>query len=103
MIREVKAVFLGVVLFSPLSAFAATTFADWVNNDITHLVDAYILPLLYAILFLLFVFGMFRYFFTGGEENRTQGKQFALWSVIAMVAVFGIWGIVNLLLNILTF
>lgn len=92
-----------VSLILPLGASAATTFADWVNNDVTHLVDAYVMPFLYAILFLLFIFGMFRYFFTGGEENREKGKVFALWSIITMVAVFAVWGVVHLLLNILTF
>ena len=102
--RKFSPALLFLFLFSvPGAVNAATTFKDWVETDITRLVDSYILPLLYAILFLLFIFGMFRYFFTGGEENREQGKYFALWSLIAMVAVFAIWGIINILLNVLTF
>jgi len=97
--------FIALLILLPQSVSAASgkTFADWVNNDIVYFADKYVLPLLYALLFLLFIFGMFRYFFTGGEENREQGKYFALWSVIAIVAVFAIWGVVNILLNVLTF
>ena len=63
--------------------------------------DTFIIPLLYALIFLLFIFGVFRYFFTGGEENREKGKQFVVWSLIGMVAVFSVWGVVNLLLSTL--
>lgn len=86
----------------PTHAFAAAkTFAEVVNTGIVPLFDRFVIPLLYAILFLLFMFGMVRYFFTGGEENREKGKSFVVWALIGMVAVFSVWGVVNLLLNVL--
>lgn len=85
----------------PAHVYASQTFADVVNTGIVPLFDHFVIPLLYAVLFLLFVFGIMRYFFTGGEENREKGKQFALWGVIGMVAVFGVWGVVNILLGLL--
>lgn len=77
------------------------TFADVVNNGIVPFFDKFVIPLLYAVMFLLFMFGMVRYFFTGGEENREKGKQFVVWGMIGMAAVFSIWGVVNLLLSVL--
>ena len=94
---------LGAVLFTP-RAFAhatAPSFADWVNNTVVGFVDGYIIPLLYALTFLLFTFGIFRYFFTGGEENREKGKAFVLWSIIGMAAIFSIWGVVRLLVSVI--
>lgn len=87
---------------SPHSARAATasTFEEVVNLRIVPFFDHFVIPLLYAVMFLLFMFGMVRYFFTGGEENREKGKQFVLWSLVGMVAVFGIWAVVNLLLSV---
>ena len=85
----------------PRPTFAARTFADVVSGDggIVYFFDTYIIPLMYALMFLFFVFGVFRYFFTGGEENRATGRVFVLWSLIGMVAVFSVWGVVNLLLS----
>jgi Type IV secretion system pilin len=85
----------------PAHAFAAKTFKEVVDTGIVPLFDKFVIPLLYAILFLLFMFGMVRYFFTGGEENREKGKSFVVWALIGMVAVFSVWGVVNLLLNVL--
>lgn len=76
------------------------TFADFVNT-LVGFVDTYVMPLLYSLAFLFFIFGMFRYFFTGGEENREKGKAFALWAIIGMVVLFSVWGLVNLLLTAL--
>ncbi|MEK7602134.1 MAG: hypothetical protein AAB472_01455 [Patescibacteria group bacterium] len=90
------------VLIPLHSAFAATpTFEEWVNNTAVGFVDSYVIPLLYAVAFLVFMFGAFRYFFTGGEENREKGRAFLLWSIIGMVAIFSVWGVVNLLLTAL--
>ena len=90
----------GFVLY-PTHAFAAKTFAEVVNAGIVPFVDRFVIPLLYAILFLLFMFGMVRYFFVGGEENRQKGKVFVVWALVGMVAVFSVWGVVNLLLSVL--
>lgn len=79
------------------AASKGPTFADFVNNTVVYFVDTYIIPLLYALAFLFFIFGMFQYFFTGGEENRQKGKAFALWGIIGMVAIFSVWGVVNVL------
>lgn len=88
----------------PHTVHAARTFAEVVDGgqgSIVSYFDSYVIPLLYAVMFLLFMFGMVRYFFTGGEENREKGKQFVLWGMVGMVAVFSIWGVVNLLLSVL--
>jgi hypothetical protein len=42
-----------------------------------------------------------RYFFTGGEENRTVARAFMIWSLVGMVVLFGLWGIVQTLVSII--
>lgn len=78
------------------------TFANLVDKTIVPFVDTYVISLLYAILFLLFMFGVFRYFFTGGDENRQKARPFIVWSLIGIVAVFSVWGVIQLLLSLLT-
>jgi hypothetical protein len=75
------------------------TFAELVYGKIVPFVDLFVVPLLYSVAFVLFVFGIFKFFFTGGEENREKGKQFALWGIIGLVVLFSLWGIVKLLLD----
>lgn len=60
-------------------------------------VNSYLIPGLFAIAFLFFLWGMFKFFFLSGanEEGRSQGKQLALWSVIAFVIMVSLWGLVN--------
>lgn len=77
------------------------TFREFVDNQLVGFVDGTIMPLLYALAFFFFVFGIARTFITSNEEKRAQGRQLALWGIIAFVVLFGVWGIVRLLLGAL--
>ena len=59
--------------------------------------------LLYLIAFLVFLWGIVKYFFMNrSDEARQQGRQFMLWGLIGLVALFGVWGIVKILIGVLT-
>ena len=73
------------------------TFATVVNNFISFIHNS-VIPLLFALAFLFFLAGLVRYFFSGGDENRQKGREFALWGMIGLSVLFGVWAIVNLLL-----
>lgn len=76
-----------------------------------QIVDGSIVPLgnqiayiIYVLAFLFFLFGLFKYFFSSGaqaEAERTKGKQFMFWGIIGLVVMVAVWGIVNILLNLL--
>ena len=57
--------------------------------------------ILVALGFIFFLIGMVRFFFSESEENREKGRQFALWGIIALVVLFSVWGIVNILVSTL--
>jgi len=84
---------------APLSARAASL--KELTKQIVDLVSGSVVPLIYALAFLVFTAGMVRFFFLGGEEGRQKGKQLMLWGIIAFVVMFSVWGIVRLLLTIL--
>ncbi len=73
------------------------TFLAFVNQLI-GLVNNTLFPLLQAFAFIGFLIGVVRYFFMGGEEGRSQGRQFMLWSVVGFAVLFSTWGLVRLLL-----
>jgi len=76
------------------------TFAGLVNSLVSF-ADTSIIPLLFALGFIFFLIGMVRFFFSQSEENREKGRQFALWGLIALVVLFSVWGIVNVLVDTL--
>lgn len=96
------AVAAAVLMVAPLTTFAAQTFAQIVDGFFVPLGDL-VVAVLYALAFLLFLFGVLRFFLASGNaEMREKGKQLMLWGVIALVVLFGVWGIVKLLLSVLT-
>jgi hypothetical protein len=66
-----------------------TTFIGFLNNILV--------PLVFSIAFLVFIWGMVKFFIIGGasQEGRDQGKQLMLWGVVGFVMMVSIWGVVN--------
>lgn len=77
------------------------SFRELVEGSIVPVVDLAVIPLLYALAFLFFVYGIVRAFFSYNEEKRQEGKKFALWGIIGLVVLFSVWGFVKLLLTAL--
>lgn len=67
--------------------------------------DAYLVPLIFAVAFIVFLWGVFQYFIFGAadEEKRKEGRNFIMYALIGFVLMFSIWGIVNLLYHSLGF
>lgn len=74
-------------------------------KSIVGFINAVLVPFIFAIAFIVFIWGMFQYFIAGGanEEQRDQGKQLAIWGIMAFVVMISLWGIVNLLVATFTF
>lgn len=78
------------------------TFADFVYRVVVPIVDRGVIPFLYALAFLFFLFGVARFFFSESEENRKKGRDFALWGIFGFFILASVWGIVKLLLTVIT-
>jgi len=76
-----------------------TTFRDFIMDNLIPFINGYVIQVLYVVAFLFFIYGMFKFFFTGGEENRQKGRQFAVWGIIGFVVLFSVWSLVGLLLG----
>ncbi|HRH24144.1 MAG TPA: pilin [Candidatus Paceibacterota bacterium] len=72
-------------------------FIVWIIGFINHV----LVPFIFAIAFIVFIWGIFQYFIAGGadEEKRKEGKKLALYGFIGFFLMISIWGIVNLLVN----
>lgn len=82
------------------------TFAQFVgsgNTGILGLFNTVVVPVIFALALLVFIWGLVQYFFIhGGEDTkRAEGRQFALWGILGLVVLFSVWSLVNLLLSTL--
>ncbi|MBP7741360.1 MAG: hypothetical protein KA104_01545 [Candidatus Pacebacteria bacterium] len=67
------------------------------------LINTVIVPVVFAIAFIVFLWGVFTYFIAGGanEEKRQEGTKFVFSAIIGFVVMVSIWGLVNLAGNLL--
>ena len=83
-----------------------TTFKDYIGSGTTGIIgiiNTAIVPLIFALAFMVFLWGVMNYFFLhGGDEGkRAEGRQFAFWGIIGMVVLFSVWGFVSIMLSTL--
>ncbi|MDB5245365.1 MAG: seg [Parcubacteria group bacterium] len=64
-----------------------------------------LVPLVFAVAFLVFIYGIFRYFILGGanEEKRAEGRKLVMWGIIAFAIMISVWGLVNIITGTLNF
>ena len=92
---------LAVSIGTPSAAFAASGYFGPVDTflaNVSGFINNVLVPLIFTVALLFFIYGMFKYFIQNGasEEAREKGKQMMLYSVIGFVLMVSIWGIVNL-------
>ena len=78
------------------------TLKSFIEGSVVGIIDGTIIPLLYALAFLFFIYGIARTFFSNNEEKRKEGRNLAIWGIIGLAVMFSVWGLVKLLLNTLT-
>src|SRR5947209_5436107 len=68
-------------------------------------INAVAVPLVFAVAFIVFLFGVFRYFIAGGAnpEKRKEGTQLIMYSVIGFAVMISVWGLVNLVVGTFSF
>ncbi len=76
----------------------AGQFQTLLTNILTF-TNSVLIPFIIGIGFLVFVWGMFKYFIAGGanDEAKEQGKSLMVYATLGFVLIIVFWGIVNLL------
>lgn len=105
-------IFSLALLVVPAVSFAQSS-SNWFNlngfegviSRIIGFINSVLIPSIFAIAFLVFVWGVFKAFILGGHdsEKRDEGKQLVIWSIIGFVVMLSVWGIVNLVASSLGF
>lgn len=96
-----------LILTMPMLTFAQTTgLADGsagnlgsLADGLTILINDYLVPLLMALAFLAFIWGMFQFFIAGASdpEKKEKGKAVMIYGVLGFVLIIILWGLVNFL------
>ncbi|MDB5189406.1 MAG: hypothetical protein JWL82_363 [Parcubacteria group bacterium] len=111
LVAPISVAFLSLV---PVAVNAASTVVpDTTGADklgaflllIVYVIDRYLVPVIFALAFIVFIIGVYRYFIAGGanEEKRAEGQKFVMWGLIGFVLMFSVWGLINLLVGSLGF
>lgn len=91
---------LSATLVLPMLASAATiTSISGVGSFIIDTINNVFVPVLFAISFVVFLWGAFKTFILGASDDkkRADGKMQMLYSLIGFFVMISIWGLVNIL------
>ncbi len=72
-----------------------------VAYTILYLINSVFVPVLFAIAFIVFLYGITKaYIFSHGEPGEVEkGHKLILWGIIAFVVMVSLWGLVNVVAN----
>lgn len=72
-------------------------------DSLVFLGNTIIIPLILALALLVFVWGIFKYFFLEADNNESlkKGRTFTIIGILGLVLIFSLWGVVNVLLSTL--
>ena len=77
-----------------------TTFAAFVDNWIKTAQDG-VMPLIVGAAFICFLWGLVLYMRSAGDEHaRADGVAYMGWGLLGLLVLFGVWGFVGLLANL---
>lgn len=70
-----------------------------VGYQILAIINNVLVPLIFAVAFIVFIWGIFNYFIAGGanEEKRKEGRSLIVWGLIGFFVMISVWGLVNIL------
>ena len=90
----------GASFLLPLLAAAQTlnNLSD-VGSVIIDIINNILVPVLFAIAFIVFIWGAFLTFILGANSDdvKERGKNLMLWGLIGFFVMVSVWGLVNIL------
>lgn len=96
--------FISTVALFALVLLPAVTFAQFgkINDflgDISGFINNTLIPLLFAVALLFFLYGVFNFLIVGREdgEKREIGKSYMIYAIVGFVIMVSVFGIVNLI------
>jgi len=94
-----------IAFVAPLISFAAVDSLSDAGSFIIDTINNVLVPVLFAIAFIVFLWGAFDAFILGAndEAKKDHGKNLMLWGLIGFFVMVSIWGLVNILTSSVQF
>lgn len=75
-----------------------TTALTAYGSGLVFVVNAILLPVVVAIAFIVFLWGVYKFFIldASDETAKGDGRRFVLWGLVGFVVIFSVWGLVNI-------
>lgn len=97
-----RILYIAPVLFAPVVAFAQGLPSQDVSGVFT-LIERFInalIPLLIGLATLYFIYGVFKFVKSAGDEGaREEGRSAMLYGIIGLAVMVSVWGLVGILTN----
>ena len=89
----------------PLVSFAAVSNLNDLGTFVINLINNVLVPVLFALAFIVFLWGAFMAFIVGAQNDtaKEKGKNLMLWGLIGFFVMISIWGLVNILVGTIQF
>jgi len=89
----------------PLVSLAAINNIADTGSFIINTINNVLVPVLFAIAFIVFLWGAFQTFIVGSNDEavKENGKNLMLWGLIGFFVMVSIWGLVNILTGTVSF
>ena len=91
----------------PFVSSAATSINNIsdVGSFVINTINNIVVPVLFAVAFIVFLWGAFNTFILGAnsEDTKENGKNLMLWGLIGFFVMVSIWGLVNILTGTINF
>ena len=93
--------FTGGVFGIPGAVGGCASNICYVASTIINMINNVLVPVLFAIAFIVFLYGIARaYIFSGGDPGKVaEGHKLLLWGLVAFVVMISVWGLVNVVAN----
>ncbi|MHB8860302.1 MAG: hypothetical protein ACYC48_01015 [Minisyncoccota bacterium] len=90
---------------APLVSLAAISNISDVGSFIINTINNVFVPVIFAIAFIVFLWGAFQTFIigAGSEDVKEKGKNLMLWGLIGFFVMVSVWGLVNILTGTVSF
>lgn len=82
----------------PSSGGIDPSYLQGYKTSIIGIINGMLVPVLIAIAFITFLWGVYKYFILGADSDteRATGRQFVLWGIIGFVVIASVWALVNI-------
>ncbi|MDO8623872.1 MAG: pilin [bacterium] len=88
---------------NPSAGGLNTSLLEAWGDDIVFFINVVLVPLLMAVAFVVFLWGVFNYFIwnADSEDKRKEGKYFVMYGIVGFVIIISLWGLVNVGVDLL--